>query len=122
MDAAQSTLSTLSTLAPKMVKDINEDLTLLSASSLPLSSVQAVGVRLEDYVDLLDRGGANLSETEDMLKDLKKLVSKAESDLLGLTDSEEADSFIHILENEPEKVGAYFSSFVNLKTIPVYKT
>lgn len=121
-DAAQSTLSTLSTLAPKMVKDINEDLTLLSASSVPLSSVQAAGVRLEDYVDLLDRGGANLSETEDMLKDLKKLVSKAESDLLGLKDSEEADSFIHILENEPEKVGAYFSSFVNLKTIPVYKT
>lgn len=121
-DAAESTLSTLSTLAPKMVKDINEDLSLLSASSVPLSSVQAVGVRLEDYVDLLNRGGANLTETEDMLKDLKKLVSKAEADLLGLADSEEADSFIRILEHEPEKVGAYFSSFVHLKTIPVYKT
>lgn len=121
-ESGSQTLSTLSALTPKMVKDIQEDLTQLSGSTTILTNVQTMTVRLEDYISLLSEGKEDLASTKEMLLDMKKMIKQSKQKVKDTSENEEVKNFVSILENEPEKVGEYFSSFVNLKNCPVYKT
>lgn len=121
-DAAKQSMTSLSELAPKMIEDIQKDLTQLSSGPMTLSGLQAASVRIQDYVDVLDNGTNSISETRKMLSEIQDVVKNVKKELLGTEDSEEFQNVLSILQNEPEKVGAYFSSFVDLKTVPVYET
>ena len=122
MDSAAQSMTALSSLVLKMAEDMEKDLSQIPDASRSLNGLQTAGIRLSDYVDVLGKGQTSLKKTKTQLTDLKTLIKKMKKDLLGTQDSESLEKVVSVLENDPERVGEYFSSLVNLKTIPVYKT
>lgn len=122
MDSARSSIRTLNKLSQKMVTDLQKDLTLLSDSPLQISGIQAVNVRLNDYSDVLKKGSNSIKQSKALLKELKNTIRDMKKEIAGAGDSETLQNIFSVLENQPEKIGDYFSSLVNLKTERVYKT
>ncbi len=120
--SATATAKTLNDLVPKMIDDIEKDLTKLSAATTGMSGLEAANVRLNDYVELLEKGELNIAETKDLLKELQQSVKDIRNNVFVMGENEEFQKIISVLENEPEKIGEYFSSLVKLKTIRVYET
>lgn len=104
-----------------MISDLQKDLSLLSGT-FKLTGLQTAAIRLSDYADVLETGSNSLKETKKLLKDLQDTVQKIEKEILGTQDSKELQNILSALKNQPEKIGTYFSSPVDLKTVPVYKT
>lgn len=120
--AASGSMEAFQSLAEKIVSDIQTDLSYFSVSPIALGGIQTVGIRIEDYKELVDQGDASLLKTREMLLELQEKVDDMKKALLGTTNSEEFQNIIFLLTNEPEKVGNYFSSLVNLETEKVYDT
>lgn len=121
-DSARNSITTLNKLSKKMLSDLQTDFTLLSLGSLQISGLQTVNVRLADYATVLKKGSNNIKQSKALLKDLKSTINKIKQEILGTEDSKEFENILSVLENQPEKIGAYFSSLVNLKTEHVYET
>ena len=121
-DSAKDSVSTLNKLSKKMVSDLQSDLSLLSSGTFKLTGLQTANIRLADYADVLETGSNSLAQSKKLLKDLQGTIQKIKKELLGTESSEEFQNILSALENQPEKIGAYFSSPVELKTIPVYDT
>lgn len=121
-DSAKDSVSTLNKLSKKMVSDLQNDLSLLSSGTFKLTGLQTANIRLADYADVLETGSNSLAQSKKLLKDLQGTIQKIKKELLGTESSEEFQNILSALENQPEKIGAYFSSPVELKTIPVYDT
>ncbi|RKI41679.1 DUF3533 domain-containing protein [bacterium D16-51] len=121
-DSARNSIQTLNKLSEKMVSDLQEDFTLLSGSPLQISGVQSVNTRLSDYAEVLKRGSGNIKQSKNLLKDLKGTIRQIKQELTGADDSESLQKILAVLENQPEKIGDYFSSLVNLKIERVYQT
>ncbi|HBA68995.1 MAG TPA: YhgE/Pip domain-containing protein, partial [Lachnospiraceae bacterium] len=122
MDSARSSIRTLNKLSQKMVTDLQKDLTLLSDSPLQISGIQTVNIRLNDYSDVLKKGSNSIKQSKTLLKELKNTIGDMKKEIAGAGDSETLQNIFSVLENQPEKIGDYFASLVNLKTERVYKT
>lgn len=123
--AAESTkdsVATLGKLSKKMVSDLQQDLSLLSSVTFKLTGLQTANIRLADYAEVLETGGNSLAQSIKLLKDLQKTVRQTKLEIIGTEDSEQLQSILSVLKNKPEAIGSYFSSPVDLKTVPVYKT
>ena len=123
--AAESTkdsVATLGKLSKKMVSDLQQDLSLLSSGTFKLTGLQTASIRLADYAEVLETGGNSLAQSIKLLKDLQKTVRQTKLEIIGTEDSEQLQSILSVLKNQPEAIGGYFSSPVDLKTVPVYKT
>ncbi len=121
-DSAKDSATTLNKLSQKMVSDLQDDLSLLSSGTFTLTGLQTANIRLADYADVLETGSSSLAQSKKLLKDLQGMIQKAKKEILGTEDSEQLQNMLSILKNQPEKIGAYFSSPVELKTVPVYDT
>lgn len=121
-DSARSSINSLNKLSKKMVSDLQKDFTLLSDSPLQLSGLQTVTVRLSDYAAVLKEGSNSIKQSKKLLKDLQNTISSFKQEIMGTADSEDFQNILSVLENQPEKIGSYFSSLINLKTERVYET
>lgn len=123
--AAESTkdsVATLGKLSKKMVSDLQQDLSLLSSGTFKLTGLQTASIRLADYAEVLETGGNSLAQSIKLLKELQKTVRQTKLEIIGTEDSEQLQSILSVLKNQPEAISGYFSSPVDLKTVPVYKT
>lgn len=121
-DSAKDSATTLNKLSQKMVSDLQDDLSLLSSGTFTLTGLQTANIRLADYADVLETGSSSLAQSKKLLKDLQGTIQKAKKEILGTENSEQLQNMLSILKNQPEKIGTYFSSPVELKTVPVYDT
>lgn len=122
MDSAKSSIATLNSLSEKMVTDLQQDITLLSSGPFRLTGLQTANVRLSDYADVLKKGSNSIKQSKQLLKDLQGTIRELKKEIAGTEDSEDLQNILSILTNQPEKIGAYFSSPVDLKTVRVYET
>lgn len=121
-DSARDSIITLNKLSKKMVSDLQQDFTLLSSNPLKLTGLQTANVRLADYADVLKKGSNSLTKSKKLLKDLQSTIQEAKKEIMGTEDSKNFQTILSFLKNHPEKIGTYFSSPIDLKTIPVYET
>jgi len=121
-DATIETTTGLAELNEKLVNDLQADVGLLSTASMAFgtSGIETANVRLKDYISLLTDGRTDLKQTKKLLKELYAGVERLETELYGVKDSELLQQALEILQNEPEKIGEFFATPVNLETEAVY--
>ncbi len=121
-DAAMSTMQGLVELNDKIILDLRSDLNLIATASAAFSTsgIETANVRLQDYLLLMKDGKADLNEMRRVLKGLYGHVNALETDLIGIRDSELLQQIVDVLENEPEKIGTFFSTPVNLQKERVF--
>lgn len=121
-DAAMSTMQGLVDLNDKIILDLRSDLNLIATASAAFSTsgIETANVRLQDYLLLMKDGKADLNEMRRVLKGLYEHVNVLETDLIGIRDSELLQQIVDVLENEPEKIGTFFSTPVNLQKERVF--
>ncbi len=120
-DTTSETIQTINTLSEKLTSDLQQDLTLIGHKTIRINGLQTANIRLADYADVLKNGSDNIKETRKLLKDLRQSIQNVKAEINRTQNSEGIQSIITILENEPEEIGAYFSSLVDLKTENVYR-
>lgn len=120
-DATRETILTINTLSQKLTTDLQNDLTLTSDNTISISGLQTANIRLADYADVLNSNRQDMIETKQLLKDLRSSIKSVKAEMTDTKNSEEVQKLLSVLENEPEKIGDYFSSLVNLKTEKVYE-
>ena len=121
-DSAKDTITALNKLSKKMVSDLQKDLSLLSTGSLQFTNLQAAGIRLADYAEVLEKGSNSLKQSKRLLKELQSTVRHLKKEIMGTEDSEEFQNILSALAEHPETIGSYFSSPIELQTVPVYET
>lgn len=121
-NTAKTSVATLHKLTKKMVSDLQNDFSLLSAGTFHFTGLQTASIRLADYADVLKQGSGSIRQSKKLLQELQSTLKTVKKEILGTEDSKNLQKILSILENEPEKIGAYFSSLVDLKTIRVYET
>lgn len=120
-DTARQSMTGMSELNLKMIEDLREDLTLVSSSvALGISGIETANLRLQDYISLLEDGQGDLGKMRRLLKNLYTKIETLESELYGIGDSELLQQIVQVLQNEPEKIGTFFSTPVNLETERVF--
>lgn len=121
-DAAMQTMKGITQLNDKIILDLRNDLSLIATASAAFSTsgIETANVRLQDYMLLMKDGKADLNEMRRVLKRLYEYVDELETELLGVRDSELLQQIIDVLENEPEKIGTFFSTPVNLQKERVF--
>ena len=98
------------------------DLDLIStvSTAIGISEIQTANVRLQDYLLILEDGQADLKQMKKLLKKIYKQVDQIEVAVSGIGDNESLQQAAEILQNEPEKIGTFFSTPVDVQTEPVY--
>lgn len=121
-DATAQTMTGISELNEKIIADLRSDLNFISTASVAFgtSGIETANVRLQDYISLLDEGKSDLNRMRRLLKSLYSYVEALEKELSGLGDSELLQQIVEVLENEPEKIGTFFSTPVDLRTERVF--
>lgn len=120
-DASLETMKGMTELNQKLIEDLHTDLNLMSsAAALGTSGIETANVRLQDYILLMEDGKGGLQKMRRLLKELCAQIDALETDLSGIGDSELLQQMVEILQNEPEKVGTFFSTPVNLETKRVF--
>lgn len=122
-DAAIQTMTGVSELNDKLITDLRTDLHLIATASMAFgtSGIETANVRLQDYILLLEDGKNDLNRIRKLLKNLYNQVDALETELSGIGDSELLQKAVEVLENEPEKIGTFFATPVDMQTEPVYK-
>lgn len=121
-DAVMQTMKGMIQLNEKIILDLRSDLGFIATASVSFSTsgIETANVRLQDYLLLMKDGKADLTKMRKELKGLYEHVDELESDLIGIKDSELLQQMVDVLENEPEKIGTFFSTPVNLQKERVY--
>lgn len=121
-DAAMQTMKGITELNDKIILDLRSDLSLIATASAAFSTsgIETANVRLQDYILLMEDGKADLNQMRRLLKKLYGHVEALETELIGIKDSELLQQIVGVLENEPEKIGTFFSTPVNLQTERVF--
>ena len=109
-------------LNQKVIEDLHTDLNLLSsAAALGTSGIETANIRLRDYILLMEDGRGSLQDMRRLLRDLCTQIDALESSLSGISDSKMLQQAVQILQNEPEKIGMFFSTPVDLETKRVFE-
>lgn len=121
-DAALETLKGVAKLNDKIIVDLRSDLSLIATASAAFSTsgIETANVRLQDYMILMEDGKGGINQMRRLLKKLYAHVDTLEAELLGIRDSELLQQLVQVLENEPEKIAAFFSAPVDLRKERVY--
>ncbi len=121
-DAALQTMKGIVKLNDKIIIDLRTDLSLIATASAAsgTSGIETANVRLQDYILLMEDGTADLDQMRRLMKKLYASVEALETDLLGIQNSELLQQMVEVLENEPEKIGTFFSTPVNLQKERVF--
>ncbi len=122
VDAAAKTMSGVSELNSKIIKDLQTDLRLISTASgaLSTSGIETANIRLQDYITLLTDAKTDLDRLRKLLKNLYDQADALQTELSGIGDSELLQQVMNTLQNEPEKIGAFFATPVNVRTERVF--
>ena len=120
--AAAQAISKAGQLNDKIIDDLRNDLDLIStvSTAIGISEIQTANVRLQDYLLILEDGQADLKQMKKLLKKIYKQVDQIEVAVSGIGDNESLQQAAEILQNEPEKIGTFFSTPVDVQTEPVY--
>ncbi|MDE7310655.1 MAG: YhgE/Pip domain-containing protein [Eubacterium sp.] len=120
-DAALETMKGLVELNDKIILDLRSGIGMLAtASAASTSGIETANVRLQDYLILMEDGKSGINRIRRLLKQMYTQVDALETELLGIKDSELLQQLVQVLENEPEKIAAFFSSPVDLQKERVY--
>lgn len=121
-DAAMQTMKGITALNDKIILDLRSDLSLIATASAAFSTsgIETANVRLQDYILLMEDGKGDLNQMRRLLKKLYTHVDTLETELLGMKNSELLQQIVEVLENEPEKIGTFFSTPVNLQKERVF--
>ena len=121
-DSAVKMMNNVTKLNNKIVDDLQKDLGRVTTGTMSFSTagIETANVRLQDYLSLLKKGKADIKRTTKLLKNISERVEEIETQIYGIADSETFTQLVDILQNEPEKIGTFFSTPVNLKTEKVY--
>lgn len=121
-DAVMQTMKGMIQLNEKIILDLRSDHGFIATASVSFSTsgIETANVRLQDYLLLMKDGKADLTKMRKELKGLYEHVDELESNLIGIKDSELLQQMVDVLENEPEKIGTFFSTPVNLQKERVY--
>lgn len=122
VDTALLTMSGVTELNEKIVKDLTNDIHMVSSASMAMSTagIETANLRLEDYITLLQEGQSDMNKIADILKDMYEDVEKLESDLVGVEDSEALETILDVLQNDPEKLGTFFATPVDMQTEAIF--
>lgn len=120
--AAVQAMSGARQLNEKIIEDLRSDLDLIStvSAAVGISGLQTANVRLQDYLLILEDGQTDLKQMKKLLKKIYKQVDQVETALSGIEDYESLQQAAEILQNEPEKIGTFFSTPVDVQTKLVY--
>lgn len=119
---AASALENTITLSEKVVADAQRDFAEAVSGAITLSGLQKANVRIEDYIDVIQQGSVTVSETIELLEELKSDIDTAVGNVNDIENSDEVDKVLTMLKNSPQEFGTYLSDLVNLNTVPVYET
>ncbi len=121
-DAAMQTLQGITELNDKIIADLYSDFRMLATASAAFSTsgIEIANIRLQDYLLLMKDAKGGLNGMRILLKTLYEQVDAMQAKLSGIQDSELLQQMVDVLENEPEKIGAFFSTPVNLQKERVY--
>lgn len=121
-DAAMQTLQGITELNDKIIADLYSDFRMLATASAAFSTsgIETANIRLQDYLLLMKDAKGGLNGMRSLLKTLYEQVDAMQAKLSGIQDSELLQQMVDVLENEPEKIGAFFSTPVNLQKERVY--
>lgn len=121
-DASAQAMMGMGGLNEKLITDLRSDLHLIQSASAAwnTSGIETANVRLQDYILLMKDAKHDINKLRRLLKQMYAHVEELETELLGIGDSETIQQAVHILENEPERIGAFFSAPVDLKTERVF--
>lgn len=121
-DAALETMKGIARLNDKIIIGLRSDLGLIATASAAFSTsgIETANVRLQDYMLLMEDGKVGINQMRRLLKKLYANVEALEAELLGIKDSELLQQIVQVLENEPEKIAAFFSAPVDLHKERVY--
>lgn len=113
----------VSELNEKIVTDLRSDLRLIATASAAFSTsgIETANVRLRDYILLMEDGKKDLNKLRRLMKQLYEYADQLQTELTGIGDSELLRKAVEILENEPEKIGTFFSTPVNLQKERVFE-
>lgn len=120
--ATDKTMKTIRKLSGKLIKDLQEDLSLVPEGTIQLTGLQTANLRLSDFSDTLKSATGNVKETKKLLQDLLKLIKEAEKEVTSLSDSDALQNIMTALTEKPDALSGYVSSLIALNTVPVYET
>lgn len=122
VDTALLTMNGITELNEKILADLSKDLNMISTASMAMSTsgIETANLRLEDYITLLKAGQTDLEKIQQILKDMYDDVEKLEDSLVGVEDSEALATVIDVLQNDPEKLGTFFATPVDMQTEAIY--
>lgn len=120
--ATETTMNTLSALGPKIIADVQNDLSRVNAPGLALSGLQTASVRISDYADVMEKGNATMADTRTLLEDLLSIVESMQEDVNSFSDDKKVQEFLAIIAENPQDAGEYFSSLVDVQTQTIYPT
>ncbi len=121
-DATAQTMEGMSELNEKIIADLRNDMNFISTATAAFSTsgIETANVRMQDYISLLEDGKSDLNRMRRLLKSLYEHVESLEKKLSGIGDSQLLQQIVEVLENEPEKIGTFFSTPVDLRTERVF--
>lgn len=96
---------------------LNTTVNALSGFNLNLSSTDNV---LSDYSDTLADGNTNLDTTLELANELSDYIKTLTENMNELSDNENYNKLVEIMDTNPEKLGEFASSPVSLDTVRVY--
>ena len=76
---------------------------------------------LSKYEDTLSRGSVDLYDSLQMAQELENKLTQIIADFTTLRQDEQYKQFMEILETDPQQLGNFISSPVNLDTVGIYE-
>lgn len=106
--------ATMNSMQSSMV----ETASILSGINADFGNVEKV---LERYQTTLENGSASLMDSLAMAQELQNGVAGITSDFVSLRQDEQYQELLQILESDPDLLGSFISSPVNLDTVGIYE-
>lgn len=129
IDVCKASLKTLEDsflyeVRPKLDATMNSMQSSMIATASILNGIDAdfgeVEEVLGDYQDTLQEGSSSLMESLSMAQNLLKGLSDLITDIAGLGQNEQYQQLMELLQSDPDILGSFASSPVNLETVEVY--
>ena len=76
---------------------------------------------LSDYQSMLERGSSSLGGSLSMAQELLAKLNSVTADLVSLQQNDQYQELLEIVKSNPEELGAFISSPVNLETVGIYE-
>ena len=123
LDALQHTIEY--TVKPQLDSTMNAMQNSMIATTSILNGINAdfgdVEKVLSKYEDTLSRGSADLYDSLEMAQELYNKLTQIIADFTTLRQDEQYQQFMEILETDPQQLGSFISSPVNLDTVGIYE-